>query len=122
MPTYAGPRDGSGNVTPDLLFRGPYPGDTLGPYVSQFYLQPTYMGVQPMSQQMVTFVPDVDYMTDPVTFQQVQNGINTGAVLQFDPQLRYMHDGRGFAPTRTSTCSFKHTSPPTSCSGPWEPP
>ncbi len=49
MPTYAGPRDGSGNVTPDLLFRGPYPGDTLGPYVSQFYLQPTYMGVQPMT-------------------------------------------------------------------------
>ena len=38
MPTYAGPRDGSGNVTPDLLFRGTYPGDTLGPYVSQFYI------------------------------------------------------------------------------------
>lgn len=95
MPTYAGPRDGSGNVTPDLLFRGPYPGDTLGPYVSQFYLQPTYMGVQPMSQQLVTFVPDVDYMTDPVTFQQVQNGIDTGATLQFDSQLRYLHNGRG---------------------------
>ena len=95
MPTYAGPRDGSGNVTPDLLFRGPYPGDTLGPYVSQFYLQPTYMGVQPMSQQLVTFVPDVDYMTDPVTFQQVQNGIDTGANLQFDSQLRYLHNGRG---------------------------
>ena len=101
MPTYAGPRDSSGNVTPDLLFRGPYPGDTLGPYVSQFYLQPTYMGVQPMSQQMVTFVPDVDYMTDPTTFQQVQNGIDTGAALQFDPQLRYLHDGRGL-------CSFTH--------------
>jgi hypothetical protein len=94
MPTYAGPRDGLGNVTPDLLFRGPYPGDTLGPYVSQFYLQPTYMGVQPMSQQLVTFVPDVDYMTDPVTFQQVQNGIDTGATLQFDSQLRYLHNGR----------------------------
>ena len=95
MPTYAGPRDGSGNVTPDLLFRGPYPGDTLGPYISQLYLQPTYMGVQPMSQQLVTFVPDVDYMTDPVTFLQVQNGIDTGAALQFDSQLRYLHNGRG---------------------------
>jgi hypothetical protein len=31
MPTYAGPRNGSGHVTPDLLFRGPYPGETVGP-------------------------------------------------------------------------------------------
>ncbi len=95
QPTYAGPRNGSGQVTPDLLFRGIYPGDTLGPYLSQFYLQPTFLGVQPMSQQMVTFLPNIDYMTDPVTFQQVQNGINTGQTLQFDPQLRYLHDGRG---------------------------
>ena len=57
MPTYAGPRDGSGNVTPDLLFRGLYPGDTVGPYLSQFYFMPTFMGAQPVSQQMVDFVP-----------------------------------------------------------------
>src|SRR5216117_2849612 len=40
MPTYAGPRDSDGRVTPNLLFRGPYPGDTVGPYISQFYLIP----------------------------------------------------------------------------------
>src|SRR5437764_1279612 len=34
MPTYAGPRDSHGRVTPNLLFRGPYPGDTVGPYIS----------------------------------------------------------------------------------------
>jgi hypothetical protein len=101
MPAYAGPRDGFGNVTPNLLFRGPYPGDTLGPYLSQLYLQPTYMGAQPISQQMVTFVPNVDFMTDPTTFQQVQNGINTGVPLQYDPQVRYLHDGRGL-------CSYTH--------------
>ena len=56
---------------------------------------PTFFGVQPISQQMVTFLPNIDYMTDPVTFQQVQNGINTGQTLQLDPQLRYLHDGRG---------------------------
>ncbi len=95
QPTYAGPRDSFGNVTPDLLFRGTYPGDTLGPYVSQFYIQPTYMGVQPVPQQMVTFSPGSDFMTDATTFQQVQNGIDTGVQLQFDPQLRYLHDGRG---------------------------
>ena len=99
QPTYTGPRDGSGSVTPDLLFRGPYPGDTVGPYLSQLYIQPTYLGVQPINQQVITLVPDVDYMTDPVTFQQVQNGIDTGAAVQFDPQLRYFHDGRGLTAT-----------------------
>src|SRR5438876_4565095 len=101
MPAYLGPRDGSGNVTPDLLFRGTYPGDTLGPYLSQFHLQPTFLGTQPIDQQMVTFLPDIDYMTDATTYQQVQNGINTGASLQFDPQVRYLHDGRGL-------CAFTH--------------
>ncbi len=96
MPTYAGPKDG-GVVTPALLFRRGAPGDTLGPYVSQFYLTPTYMGVQPISQQMASFVPDVDYMTDPVTFQQVQNGIDTGLQPQFDNVFRYLHDGRGLS-------------------------
>ncbi|MBA3544137.1 MAG: phosphoesterase, partial [Chthoniobacterales bacterium] len=101
MPSYLGPRDGRGKVTPDLLFRGTYPGDALGPYLSQFQLQPTYMGAQPMSQQVVTFLPGVDYMTDPTTFQQVQNGIDTGAPLQFDAKPRYLHDARGL-------CSFTH--------------
>ncbi len=99
--TYAGPRDSAGNVTPDLLFRGVYPGDTAGPYLSQFLLQPTYMGVQPMSQQMVTVVPGLDYMTDPVTYQQVQNGIGTGQTIQFDPQLRYLRNGRDL-------CAYTH--------------
>ena len=40
MPTYAGPRNGAGNVTPDLLFRGPYPGETAGPYMSQLAVRP----------------------------------------------------------------------------------
>ncbi len=34
-------------------------------------------------------------MTDPTTFQQVQNGIDTGLRAQLDPQPRYLHNGRG---------------------------
>ena len=94
QPTYAGPRDSSGHVTPNLLFRGPYPGDTLGPYVSQLHLIPTFLGVQPISQQLLTYAANLDYMTDPVTFQQVQNGINTGLQNQADPQLRFLHNAR----------------------------
>ncbi|HEU0207360.1 MAG TPA: vanadium-dependent haloperoxidase [Candidatus Udaeobacter sp.] len=97
MPTYAGPRDTNGLVTPNLLFRGPYPGDTVGPYISQFFLIPTFLGAQGINQQMLTYAAGVDYMTDPTTFQQVQNGVDTGLRNQLDPQPRYIHDGRGLA-------------------------
>ncbi len=95
MPDYAGPRHSSGQVTADLLFRGVFPGETVGPYISQFFITPTALGAQAMSQQMTSYLPNLDYMTDPVTFQQVQNGISTGLVNQADGQPRYMHDGRG---------------------------
>ncbi|MGC1323395.1 MAG: hypothetical protein WA849_14545, partial [Candidatus Udaeobacter sp.] len=94
MPSYAGPRDGNGHVTPALLFRGRYPGETIGPYISQLCLVPTFLGAQEMNQQMFTYVAGLDYMTDPTTFQQVQNGINTGLLNQLDPQPRYLNNGR----------------------------
>ena len=94
MPTYAGPRNGSGHVTPNLLFRGPYPGETVGPYMSQLHLIPTYFGAQPIGQQLVTYLANIDYMTDATTYQQVQNGIDTGLQNQVDPQLRYLRNGR----------------------------
>ena len=94
MPGYAGPRNGSGQVTPDLLFRGTFPGETVGPYISQFFITPTTCGAQAMSQQMTSYLTNVDYMTDATTFQQVQNGIPTGLFNQTDTQPRYMYDGR----------------------------
>lgn len=91
---YRGPRDSHGAVTPDLLFRGTFPGDTIGPYMSQFMITPTMFGIQPMDQLMKTLVPGIDYMTDPTTFLQVQNGIITGLGLQYDTVHRYLHNGR----------------------------
>ena len=35
---FKGPRDASGAVTPKTLFRGVFPGDEVGPYLSQFLL------------------------------------------------------------------------------------
>jgi len=95
MPSYAGPRDGNGNVTPTLLFRGGYPGETIGPHISQLSLIPTFLGAQEMNQQMITYAAGIDYMTDAATFQQVQNGIDTGLRNQLDPQPRYLNNGRG---------------------------
>jgi hypothetical protein len=94
---YRGPKDANGKVTPDLLFRGTFPGETLGPYMSQLFLVPTMFGSQPISMQFQHFVPGVDYMTDTTTYQEVQNGISTGLKLSFDPVYRFLHDARGMA-------------------------
>jgi hypothetical protein len=96
MPSYAGPRDGNGHVTPALLFRGGYPGETIGPYISQLCLIPTSLGAQEMNQQMITYAASLDYMTDAASFQQVQNGIDTGLQNQLGPQRRYLNNGRAF--------------------------
>jgi hypothetical protein len=97
QPAYRGPRDINGNVTTNLLFRGNFPGETIGPYMSQLMITPTVLGAQPISQLMTTYLPSIDYMTDTTTFQDVQNGISTGLSNQTDPTLRYLHDGRGLA-------------------------
>jgi len=97
QPTYFGPRDNHGHVTPNLLFRGAFPGETLGPYISQFFIQPTALGAQPISQQLVTYLPDIDYMDNFADWLTVQNGDVTGLHNQIDPQLRYARNGRDLA-------------------------
>jgi len=98
MAGYKGPRNAANKVTPKLLFRGGrpgggFPGETIGPYTSQFLLKSTAMGALPIDQKYVTFKKNIDYMTDPVTFQQVQNGISTGFQLQKVAPV-YLHNGR----------------------------
>ncbi len=95
LPGYRGPKDTTGHVTTDTLFRGVFPGELIGPYMSQFMITPTSFGQQPLDQLMTTFLPAIDYMTDTTSFLQVQNGIGTGQTLQLDPIRRYLHDGRG---------------------------
>jgi hypothetical protein len=97
QPTYLGPRNSSGQVTPNLLFRGVFPGETLGPYISQFFLQPTFFGSQPIDQQQVTYLPNIDYGTNFAEWLNIQNGIDTGLRSQVDPQLRYRRNGRDLA-------------------------
>ena len=96
MASYKGPRDASNKVTPDLLFRGGFPGETIGPYISQFIIQNTSLGALPITQQYNTLKKNIDYMEDKTTFLQVQNGIPTGVPLQPDIPL-FLHNGRGLA-------------------------
>jgi hypothetical protein len=91
-------------VTADNLFRGQfYPGDgnVQGPYLSQFMLQPTFMGVQPLTQQMQRFLSvsegGADYMTTVGDYQNVQNGVPPTRQLAFDPTFRFLRMGRDMA-------------------------
>ena len=107
LPTYAGPRDAAGNVTTALLFRGGlkigtpkktyFDGETVGPYISQFCIQPTNLGAQPIDQKMNVYAANVDYMTNFDTWAAVQNGVQSLITPEIDVQRRYMYNGRALA-------------------------
>jgi hypothetical protein len=91
---YQGPREPGGRITPDILFRGNFPGEIYGPYVSQFLLQPCYFGSVPLNQVQWTYLPGIDYATDWGSWLDIQNGIDTGQRNQMDSQFRYIRSGR----------------------------
>ncbi len=76
MSDFRGPKIG-GAVTTKTLFRDAYPGCTVGPYISQYLLQPCNFGSMRIDTRMVTVAPGVDYMTDFPSWLSVQNGVNT---------------------------------------------
>src|SRR5208282_6395048 len=61
LPSFVGPRF-SGSVTPQIAFRGFTAGDLIGPYISQFFLQPFSYGVMPFVGYMTTL--SGDFVTD----------------------------------------------------------
>jgi len=89
-------------VTPGNLFRGQFvPGDAnvQGPYISQFMVQPTSFGAQPLNQQYQTFLggSGSEFMTSVSDYQQIQNGGASVGQLAFDPTFRYIRNGRDLA-------------------------
>ena len=89
---FDGPKD-SGAVTTATLFRGLTPGDSIGPYLSQYFYQPCHFGANNLEQKITTAMPGIDYMTDFNTWLAVQRGLNQPATL-LDPVPRYMRNGR----------------------------
>jgi hypothetical protein len=91
-------------VTPTNLFRGQFTrgdGNVKGPYLSQFMVQPTFFGAQPLSRQYQTFLPasagGSDYMTTVGEYQLVQNGGDSGRSIAYDQTLRFIRNGRDLA-------------------------
>ena len=88
-------------ISAQNLFRGqivPGDGNVLGPYLSQFMVQPVYFGAQPMSQRYQTFLPagagGADFMTTVSAYQQIANGGASTGRLAFDPTFRCLRNGR----------------------------
>src|SRR5271156_4513664 len=93
LPAFAGPKP----VTPQNLFRGFTPGDVVGPYPSQFILQPTSFGAIAINQLFTTYTPGLDYMTDQASWLAVQNGQGPFAASQPDPNLQHIRNGRALS-------------------------
>jgi len=88
---FRGPKVG-GNVTAQTLFRDSYFGCTIGPYVSQFLLQPVKFGTQFVDTRVQNITPGVDYMTKWQDWLDVQNGVDTGAPTYMGTS--YLDEGR----------------------------
>lgn len=102
---FKGPKNGSGQVTPQLLFRGLTPGDRVGPLLSQFFYLPCFFGANEVSQQVVTAAPyattgngsaggGTDYMTTYADWLAIQKGALPASGDISDPVRRYMRMGR----------------------------
>src|SRR5215469_9071138 len=87
-------------VTPQNLFRGQTvkgDGNVQGPFISQFMVQPTFYGAQPLSQLAQTFLPGQDFMTNVDEFKRIQNGAVPSATVANDPVFRFLRIGRSLA-------------------------
>jgi len=71
LSAFGGPRIG-GNVTTQSLFRGFTAGDLIGPYISQFFIQPFSVGVMPFVGYSTTLPGD--FGTDLSLWLNLQNG------------------------------------------------
>ncbi|HKU75192.1 MAG TPA: twin-arginine translocation signal domain-containing protein [Pyrinomonadaceae bacterium] len=83
-------------VTAQNLFRARVfanDGNVKGPYISQFMLQPTFFGAQELTQRYQTFLPNQAFLTDAVSYQNVQNGGASGEPIK-DGTFRFIRNGR----------------------------
>jgi hypothetical protein len=108
---YTGPKQ-NGQITPEILFRGTVtyvgqsndsyrsaqhfipPGVDIGPYISQFLLLNVPFGTQYVSPLIRTALPGNDFLIDFQEWLTVQNGGSSGKSIKYDPQRRYIFNGR----------------------------
>ncbi|HET7233200.1 MAG TPA: hypothetical protein VFJ16_24530 [Longimicrobium sp.] len=103
---------GTTPVTAQNLFRGIYPGEQVGPYVSQYLVKgnvdqrkPAGLGLnatdgyvsygsRTINQRLIPAAANTDYLTVFSTWLDVQNGVDKRGQDTFDPTLRFIRDLR----------------------------
>jgi len=95
---YKGPREGS-QVTPRVYSRGILPGDTIGPYLSQFLLRNIPYGSLTIDPRIKSPVQtrSNNFMTNFSEWLSIQNGCTPSSMTQFDSTPRYIRSGRDLA-------------------------
>lgn len=90
---YKGPQPG----TAQSLFRGSYPGCTVGPYISQFLYQPCPYGANEIDQRINPPQAGEDYMIDFANWLNIQDGKNSLESVTPYGAKRFMINGRDLA-------------------------
>lgn len=84
-------------VAPATLFRGPTPGDLLGPYVSQFLWLDVDQGTMTLTQRNRVPVANDDYMRTYPEWLSIQRGLAPARINVRDTTPRYLRNGRDLA-------------------------
>ena len=84
-------------VTPATLFRGPTPGDLIGPYLSQFLWLDVYHGSMTLVQRNRVPVAHDDYMRTYPEWLNIQRGLAPARINVLDATPRYLRNGRDLA-------------------------
>ena len=97
LPAFQGPRQSNGAVSTDTIFRGPFSGCLIGPYISQFLLQPVPTLSTWVDQKYRVPVPGNDFLTQYPEWLLLQSGLPPYREYTFDPVPRYLCTARGLA-------------------------
>ncbi len=93
LSVFKGPKN-NGQVNARTLFRDVVPGGKVGPYLSQFMLQPTPFGSEFVDRRSRVFTSGVDFLTTVDNYLEVQNGRVPNESATFDSTRRYIRNGR----------------------------
>ncbi len=91
-----GPTEG-GEITPGTLFRQGSPGDTVGPYLSQFLLRDVPYGPTTIVQRYDVPNAGVDFMTTSAEWLAIQRGAAPVSSVGFEGTPLYLYNARGLA-------------------------
>ena len=84
-------------VTGSNLFRSPFVGCTIGPYISQFMYMDAYYAKLKISQKLNPPIANKDFMVDWDEFLRVQNGVAPSEILMLNGTERYIITPRDIA-------------------------